>query len=319
MRVLLVTTWGIACGIAEHSAMLKGAVEMADSNIDLIPDPHALNPLTLGLDGIDLVHLNYHDALHSRWTPDRIHELQQLGLKVLVTYHDTGVPNSERCRQIIRTADAAVVHEPFTDLPADKTHYWRMGVPTWQWPMQLPCKDGRPVLGTVGFPFGWKCYDKLAELTAALGWGLLLIAPGAQPDQVLGWQAQQPHLIVRTDFVLQAEAVSLLAGCDATAFTYVTHNTGQSGAILLGIAARKPVIALSTCRQFRALYEDPIGNAAIHWAEDFDDVATTLKYLPIQRCDPAVVALAEQDSWEQLGAKYAALYRRLVGEGEATA
>src|SRR5262245_61243449 len=155
-RVLLITTWQTACGIAEHSAMLKEAVEAADPDIEVVPDALSLDPVMLDdARGINLVHLNYQAALHSRWTPERIRELRQLRLPVVVTYHDSGVPNSEHCQAVIDAADAAVVHEPFDDLPDGKTRYWRMGVPEWSPPLELLTTDSRPILGSLGFPFLW--------------------------------------------------------------------------------------------------------------------------------------------------------------------
>ena len=322
IRVLLVTTWDTACGIAEHSAMLKEAVERADSEIEVIPSPEILDPDSPAFRAIDVLHLNYQANLHSRWTAEKIHAARSSGLykAVIVTYHDTGVPNSDQCKSVINAADFAVVHEPFDDLPFNKTQYWRMGVPAghngkryepfatgyWKaWPEQ-------PVLGTVGFPFPWKCYDQLAMVTAKAGWALFLVAPDSTPEQRKQWSALNPAIYVSANFVPRRDVVGLLSNCDATAFTYVTHNTGQSGAILQGIAARKPVIALSTCRQFRALHGDDVGHRAIRWATTFEDVYDLLINMPIQRVDPKVVALAEQDSWERLGKKYTELYRSLA-------
>jgi hypothetical protein len=224
------------------------------------------------------------------------------------------VPNSDLCHQIVAAADIAVVHEPYDDLPAWKTHYWRMGVPEAPTSPIYPSPTfwARPILGSIGFPFPWKHYDELCRLTAMIGWGIVLIAPNATPAQVETWQDLNPDLIVRTDFVPRAEAIAILAGCDATAFAYVCHNTGQSAAILQGLAARKPVLALSTCRQFRALYDDPLGREAIRWCDTFEHLAFTLRTIPLARCDPGIVALAEQDSWATLGRRYAQLYRGMI-------
>lgn len=328
IRVLLVTTWNTACGIAEHAAMLKEAVEAADPEIVITPSAEALDPRApspFPYKGIEILHLNYQASLHSRWTPEIITETKanEQCKAVVITYHDTGVPNSDQCKALHQIADAFVIHEPADDLPG--AHYWRMGVPAWMPPTQfaagLACRESnacfkgwgdQPVLGSLGFPFPWKHYEKLAEVSRAAGWALLLIAPGATEAQVAEWWAINPDLYVRTDFVSRREAISLLSGCDGTAFCYVTHNTGQAAPILLGIAARKPVIALSTCRQFRALYEDKLGRAAIGWCETYEDVLARLASCPIQRVDPGIVALAEQDSWTKLGQKYAALYHSLV-------
>jgi hypothetical protein len=327
MRVLLVTTWGIPCGIAEHSAMLKEAVERADPGIAVIPRPDALDPSGSWLrkdwdagQSYDVIHLNYQGALHGGWTAEVIGRARQITeLPIVVTYHDTSVPNSDNCKRVIGASDAAIVHEPFDDLPNGPapTHYWRMGVPAWE-PPQPTVRVGRPprpLLGTIGFPFPWKCYDALCRVTAAAGWSLLLIAPGATAEQIVAWSALQPYLQVFTSFVDRRTAISLLSACDATAFTYRCANAGQSGAILLGLATRKPVFAFEACRQFRALYDDPLARLAIRWVTDFAELTEELQALlpvDIDRFDEPMVALAAQESWLELGAKYAALYRSLA-------
>ena len=326
LRVLLVTTWDEPCGIAEHSAMLKEAAEAADDRIEIVPSSAALDPKMvfgswLGDRGpttpqYDLLHLNYQAALHSRWTPEAIWQVRQEGVPVLLTYHDTGVPNSEQCLKVVAVASAVVVHEPFDDLPEDKTYYWRMGVP--ELPTSRPVVpypldwDQRPYLGTVGFPSGWKCYDELCRATEEVGWGILLLAPTATAEDVARWTRLNPAARVITTFLPRHAVINHLQTCDATAFTYVTHNTGQSGAILQGIAARKPVIALSTCRQMRALYADPQGSRSIRWCTDFVEVRGILQTLYLSRLDTGIVALAHQERWSLLGRKYAALYRQLT-------
>ncbi len=92
MNVLLVTTWDTACGIAEHSSMLKEYVERADPEIHLHPMPAALDPHSVDdqpLGYYDLLHLNYHAALHSRWTPKAVATARNVYKKVVITYHDT--------------------------------------------------------------------------------------------------------------------------------------------------------------------------------------------------------------------------------------
>lgn len=326
LRVLLATPWGTACGIAEHSRMLKHAIEAADPLIEVLPCPGAVDPHTNDVWGygtcgdVDVVHLNYQAALHSRWTPEQVGHAAAVW-PVVVTYHDTGVPNSPQCRAIAAAADAMVVHEPFDDLPAATTYYWRMGVAAPAFPFLQPSKRRlRPILGTAGFPFPWKCYRQLAEVTAAAGWGLWIGATGCPQEERLALQAINPHTVVEDRFLPQGVLQGMLAGCDATAFCYVTHNTGQSGAILQGIAARKPLLALWTCRQMRALYRDPLAQQMIHWCETFEEVQATLGHVRLSdRPDPGMVALAAQESWGPRGHWYAALYRRVVAAREGRA
>ena len=332
LTVLLVSTWDTACGIAEHAALLKQHVEAADRGIVLDPYPAGLDPSEVfeylyakeAVHEADVVHLNYHAALHSRWTPKEIQRLQE-DTPVLVTYHDTGVPNSEQCRAVCAAADYFVVHEPYDDLPAHG-EYLRQGIPDPEEPVIFDLlaaqmrREGRwwrgqPVVGTVGFPFPWKNYDLLVEAAALAAWGVLLLAPNATPEQVGRWMALHPACAVETSFRPRREVVSALSGCDATAFLYTCANTGTSGAIRQGIAARKPVLAFSdrVCRQFRDLGTDPLGQRAVTWLEDGrpEAVADQLSALPSGRLDFDVVRLAEQDSWCRVGTRYAEIFRML--------
>lgn len=317
MRVTLVTTWDIPCGIAEYGYYWKEAVEGADPDIqvevesNLHPDAvdHVRHPRALP----DWIWLNFHAALHSQWTPAHVQRVQSWGVKVGITFHDSGVPNSDQCRALHAVADAFVVHEPAEDLPG--AVYLRQGIPDWPQataPGVLQTQR-RPVVGSIGFPFPWKNYDLLAEASALAGWALLLIAPNATPEQVRHWQALNPRSYILTSFVPRGEALVLLAGCDATTFLYANANTGTSAAIRQGIAARKPVLASSVtaCRQFRDLALDPVGQAAITWLQDLSvqGVADALSQVFPMTYDPRVVRLAHQDSWASAGRCYAQILR----------
>jgi hypothetical protein len=212
------------------------------------------------------------------------------------------------------------VHEPFDDLDGN-VHYIRQGVPGWASPvindLHIASWCGRrPIVGTVGFPFPWKNYELLCEASALAGWAVLLLAPGASDAQVLNWQALNPHSLIIREFTPRGQVVSYLAGCDATAFLYSCANTGTSGAIRQGIAARKPVLAShpSACRQNRDLFENSVGYASIQWLQDLSitGVKEALSACILQRVDPRVVALAAQDSWATIGRRYAALYRQMA-------
>lgn len=317
MRVLLVTTWETACGIAEHSAYLKEAVEQADPSIEMGPC-WELNPAMLMKETYEgkIIHLNYHAALHSQWTPAWVQEYQRRGCKVVITYHDTGVPNSQQCLDLYAVADAFVVHEQCDDLP--EAHYWRQGIPVperFHTDLIRRAYPSQPAIGSVGFPFPWKNYDLLAEASAAAGWALLLIAPNATPEQFHYWKALNPWSYIETEFRERERVLELLGACDATAFLYANANTGTSAAIRQGIAARKPVLATVSagCRQFRDL-DDSDAHQAITWLPklDVDHIVEALGRLHLGRVDPHVVRLAHLDSWERNGQRYAQLYRSLA-------
>lgn len=306
--VFLVTSEG-QCGIAEHSAYLREAVYAADTSIQIRGIPESLDPKWFFAQTFapfpQIVHLNYHAALHSRWTPEHVKEFRLRGLAVVITYHDTGVPNSEQCHRLFEATQLAgsayigkgafVVHEPCADLPG--ALYWRQGVPAPEWPHHAWRMPGRPVVGTVGFDFPWKNFNLLVEAAAIAGWSTEIIAP---KDGT---------------FMPRSEVVARLSGCDATAFLYHTHNTGTSGAIRMGLAARKPVIAskFPYGRQFRDLQDDDLAARVITWVEpNLEQVVEALSRVRIAPLDAGMVRLAERDSWANLGKRYADLYRSLL-------
>lgn len=360
LRVLLVTSWDTPCGIAAHSAMLKEAVERADPGIKVNPVAEALDAdlvvreylLPQGFTSDPprdyLIHLNHHDALHSRWTPEHVRRItQDHGIPVLVTYHDTTADPSptSKLAQLAQVASSVVVHEPLHPESGIKAIYWRQPVPA---PAHDPAdysipywRDGRgilhdgrwmggtdyvdyfkacpqqPVLGTVGFDFPWKNFDRLAALTHDLGWAFVCLSNNMTAERVAEIKSRNPHSLVVTGYLPTQVIVNYLAGCDATAFPYECANTGTSGAIRLGIAALKPLFAFSGCRQFRDLYEDGAGHG-ITWVTGWEAFRVELARQYQGYVCPQIRQIAHRDSWYEAGYNYANLYRMLVGVGGST-
>ena len=326
--VLLVTTWDTACGIAEHSALLVDALKPEDdinitpSNQEALDPKHLARALTTSPNRYQIIHLNYHAALHSRWTAHHVKQVQATGRKVVITYHDTmsgeaDQRNSERCIELWEQADAFIVHEPVADLPG--AIYWRQGIPEPEdTALERVGTRGYPCLGTVGFDFPWKNYDLLATCSYDAGWALLIVGK-VTSDRQKALADLNPRVQfayndhgVSGEFVHRRQVVRLLSGCAATAFLYLCANTGTSAAIRQGIAARKPLLATdpAACRQFRDL--KGLGSG-ITWLNDLspDNVTRWLGWLQTGH-DHQMDHFAEQDSWRRLGHKYAALYRGLV-------
>ena len=326
MKVLLVTSWDTPCGIAEHGLQLKTNIERADPDIEITPSPALLDPLRdeiLDAGMPDVLFLNYHRALHSRWTPDQV-RTWRVSMPVVIDFHDTigEHPPDDLIRGLLDHADAFIVHEPCVGLDDPRVHLIRQGVPAPQppthygsWrdstndPLCLSQFPQQPVLGTVGFNFPWKNYDALCRVTAAEGWAIVILSNNATEADEARWRALNPASLIVRRFLPQSLAVSYLAGCDATAFCYTCANTGTSGAIRQGIAACKPVIAFRSCRQFRDLRPE----RAITWIEDWADLPIALGWCPIQRVHPGIVSLAHRDSWVRQGQRYAQILREVMG------
>lgn len=302
MRILAVTSWGGACGIANYAEMLR---DHLPADIEFVPCSEALDPLACQQDA-DIIWLNYHRGLHSRWTPSCV---QALNKPCVITFHDTygEAPPDALTVALHDLADAFIVHEPCEGLP--KQILIRQGVLGWQEAWQFD--ERRPLLGTCGFNFPWKNFDRLCQVTAEAGWAIYIQSNNATAEDEARWRALNPHLHTDRAYLTGPQIVSRLAGCDATAFPYECANSGTSGAIRLGIAARKPVLAFSGCRQFRDLKDD-FKPPQIRWCTDFDDLQFRLQRVPIQRCDPGVVYLAERDSWVRHGQRYADVFKSVL-------
>ena len=333
LQVRLVTTWNTPCGIADYAAHLMQAVRAADPTIAILPDVAALDGASDAVKALihdpptdDLVVLNFHEGIFRNWPIARVRELRQSGYTVVVIAHNTfgehtpaemratGDTRLDFLDQLVQTAaaDAVIVHEPCRGLAGPNVQTWQQGVPAPQPAMvcgfgQLP---SQPILGTVGFNLPWKNFDRVAQVSAACGWACLISSADATADDAARWQRDNPHALIRTGFRPPSEIVSSLSGCDATIFAYEGAGAGTSGAIRLGLAARKPLIAWRN-RQFRDLWEDGTSRRALHWCGSFDDLPGVLAQIPIQRLDPGIVQIAERESWTRLGGKYAALFRSL--------
>lgn len=336
MKVLAITPWqgqgtpsGQACGIAQYAELLQFHTP---PDIELVPCPEGLDPAwvlarrtnnpaggpgwsyTKEYGDPPVIWLNYHRGLHSRWTPETLRGFTSYA-RVIITFHDTrGEAEPDALtRELHDLAEVFVVHEPCMWL--EKAVVIRQGIPDWQSPhlydqsLRSWCGP-RPILGTCGFNFPWKNFDRLAEVTAEAGWAYLVLSNNATEADRTRWQASNPHTAVVSGFLHTGELVSRLAGCDATAFPYECANSGTSGAIRLGLAARKPVVSFP-CRQMRDLYvSDPRQN--IWWCEGWESLLNKLQSIPIQRVDPGIVYLAARDSWAKQGQRYADLFRGLL-------
>lgn len=343
MKILGISPYGNACGIAEYAKQLLEALERIGAPVHLwLPGAETLDPLEVlrsileapDHDSLDLIWVNHHAGLHSRWGPQHVAALQALGIPVVVTLHDTRAGgfesrNSEQLLSLWEVADATIVHEPVADMPG--VQVIRQGIPppapygrTYGVALGLPGGDaflrylGQPILGTVGFNFPWKNYDRICEICREVGWAQVILSTDATEADERRWRALNPWILVRRGFLDQETVLASLQSCSATAFCYECANNGTSGAIRLGIAARKPVYAFGHCRQFRDLWiaeanEEPM--AQIRWVVDFDDLRRSLKTWQVPTIDVGIVYLAERDSWDRQAGRYLGVFETARGRG----
>lgn len=319
-RVLAVTSWGGACGIANYAQMLQEAI--APLGVTIEPDAALLDASLFNNTHADVLWLNYHAGLHSRWTPVALAEIRTTWprLPIVITYHDTYRTNTDQVKRLAQIADRFIVHEPVEDIP--EAILIRQGIPKPWEPLRY---NGRPlayaqqpILGTAGFDFPWKNFTKLAELTAEIGWAFAVASHNLTRDRRDELRAINPHLITAQEntqpgyeFYTTDYLVAFLAGCTATAWMYECANSGTSGAIRLGLAAMRPLYALRGCRQFGDLLWEPA--LANIWVDTWTDLETFLMRddHPPGGYGPAA-ALYATDSWEKQAVKYRDVFEQAL-------
>lgn len=322
VRVLLVTSDRVECGIREYGRMLMDACDPQQVQIAEFAhtSPEEIFSALAGTAGRDdvwqpeVIHLNHHAALHSGWQAEHVRRLRALGLGVVVTQHDTYETwelMQERGFRDFRGADYLFVHERVEGInlnhvkdaalwgePLGKVMMLNQPVPVGE-VYATPVAGGPPVLGLFGFDFPWKGFALAREAAALAGWEVKHVGGGG-------------------NYVPMHQAVLELSQCHATAFLYSTGNSGTSGAIRTGIAAKRPVIATRGCRQFRDLELDPVRKLAINWVDgDVDSVVEELESLAASRSywDSSakhVAELAERDSWRNAAVAYTGCYLELA-------
>jgi hypothetical protein len=289
----------------------------------------------------EIIHLNHHAALHASWKPEHVRAIRQLGYGVVVTQHDTFEDAEimwERGMPDFRVADYLIVHEKVAGLTkrAVSTSYDDGKVFTLRQPVPdypeirlselalkkaWPVGRGNRVLGLFGFDFPWKGFDMAVRAASAAGWEVLVLSPGmpeARQAELKAAHRDPSAVEVIDDYAPTIDSVVVsLRMCDASAFLYSTGNSGTSSAIRAGIAARKPVIALKGCRQFRDLELDKgHGQLAVNWAASEVEVVRVLKELATNQAWYSMNCLrteqlAIMDSWKTAGNTYGLIYREL--------
>ncbi len=346
-RVLLVTSDREQCGIREYGRELMKAIVRVGAEVEIreFPETHPdklFDALCAGCPGqeslFEIVHLNHHAALHSAWTKEHVEALQKLGFGVIVTQHDTfetGDLMRERRFTDFRMANYLVVHEPVEGLVAGgalmRGDFRRRGLgggPVVKFlrqpvPAYLETVPPEPrTLGLFGFDFPWKGFEVAIQAAKKLGWRVKVISPNLTSVRIVELDTLYPGgLDIFFGWLDTATVVRVLSGCWATAFPYATGNSGTSGAVRLGIAAKRPLLLSppEVCRQFRDLSLSWDAGRLVTWVPPVvEAIAAELKLLEDNDlwkvATEAVMRLASLDSWDRAVWTYIVMYNTLQGK-----
>ena len=296
MRVGLVTSWGVRCGIAEY------ALHLTASCPDVFPLPLQEYSLSSAW-AFDVVHLNYEAGLFRCFPTGDLYQLRAAGKKLVLTLHNSteGVNRSS----FTDLFDRVIVHEHTRD--SGNFVHIPMGIPASPLARKID-----PYVGIAGFPFNWKGFHPTAMAAYKFGLGCLAIMPESShvdtaPMQKVVMESNYLSKVITT-WLPESKVIEELAACLFLAFPYEGGNSGISGAVRMGLAARRPII-LSRCRQFRDLfaYEDEIYFADAGLWETMAQVLSDLE----QAKAKVPARVLEDMAWSKVGEMHHQVYESL--------
>lgn len=299
MNVGLVTSWDVRCGIAEYAANLISSC----SGITPIP----LQQYSYGIAcQYDVVHLNHEAGLFRCFPSGDLHHLRRDGKKLVLTLHNTGEGLNRN--SFTDLFDRVLVHEKTQD--SGNFVYMPHGIP------EVPVSENhgkKASIGIAGFPFPWKGFHPTALVANKYGLGCLAIMPKSDHVDTGPMEKvvrESNHLAeVLTDWMPASEVVRRLSECLLLAFPYGGGLSGISGAVRLGLAAKRPIV-LSRCRQFRDLfdYEDEIYFADEGLEQAVAQVLSDLEngIAKIPNC------LLDDMAWSKVGQMHRQVYESLA-------
>lgn len=307
MKVALLTTWNERCGIAEYAKSLVTYAKNTEFSIfgrEIFENSNALLALPDQLcgNGCCIIQINYEPGLWHILDADVCSKLRKNGMRLVMTLHTS---NSGNNRNALTTVfDRVIVHEQTTE----GFEHVPMGIPE----VNLDGIEVTKGIGTAGFPFPWKGFHQVAQAAKQLDMNCVVVAAKSDHFDTTVMEQfvkdAQPDTEYVKDWLPQEDVVRKLASCEVNVFAYDGANNGISGAVRMGLAARRPLV-VTRCRQFRDLfaYEDEI--EFIDSQSPKDIAAGIERVLESGKCPKRVL---EDMSWTKAAQRYEEIYTSLA-------
>jgi hypothetical protein len=317
MRVGLITSFPPErCGVASNAVNLVNN-KADDVEYKIIEGCSWRKPFThdqvmAESEDCDIVHLTYERSLHLGLFPGTFYGLREKGKKTIITYYNIW-PGDYQDAEMVKAFDVVIVPDE-VEAKVRGYEYVPHGV------MEVtelgPLGSVRS-LGTAGFPTPAKGSLIMADVCRELGLHFFVVAPLSRHADA-AWMRTEIEKRCQTcsfvhEFLLQEEIVRMLSCCTITAWLYtaIPQQSGLSGSIRLGCAAKRPMVA-SMMGMYRDLfqYDDEI-NFIQTETPTFATVLPVVQYAlehPEKRPDRVV----KEQSWNKCGQMYAEIYRKVL-------
>lgn len=299
MKVGLVTTWGERCGVAAYSENIVKHLPHIDWRIIGRDEwGEGFRGVPDIADECDVVHFMHQGGLMA-------------GLKPEVVWSCGRTVITRQCIGPEQVFDAATVKTAHVPIPGYV--FVPLGIPVVDvsgiYEAHAIQKTAPSTVGCAGIPFDGKGHLEAAQIAHKLGWGVNLVIPdnphtGPGMARYVREYCEERGVYpieIETRWLPEEEVVRILARSAVNVFYYTRFANGISGAVRLGLAARRPVI-VSRHSQFM----DIIPTGCVTVASSIDEVATLVRHHL-----PTPDELVELWGYDKTAKAYEGIYREV--------
>lgn len=335
LKIVMVTSWAVRCGIATYSENLANALAKQDVDVYISRLPR-FGPKTKEIvldvadripkDKVDLIHVQHEYGLYQNFEPDFYGYLQTLGLPIITTLHAVG--NWQIDGGICSASKTVIVHNEFC---SRKLEFPSVIIPHGCSPTRCPpmdeCKksygiDPRvKVVGYLGFISSYKGLETMIAAMAKIPNVGVLIAGGwhtTGPETQYIVQLKQQSMQVLGDrcqwigYVPDEQLSRVYGTMDIV--IYPSKYSTESGALLTAISHGKAVIASNV-----SPFKEKEKQGALMTFKDVNDLTRKIKKLLKDdelrhRLEEGAIKYAKDNSWDNVAKKHIELYERVLAD-----
>ena len=317
IRIALVTTWGVRCGVAEHAANLVGHMKDPDIKYEIWGGPYEASLLRPKiLQGhYDIVHFNYESGFLGIFSPG---VARTFGNRLVITLHDHWPRNNRVGYPFTTEFDRVVIHQKSDDIYGNFRHIPQGIVPltpqTWS--------PTNTTIGTAGFPLWQKRVEEVAQATALLVketprvTGIEMVCPESAHVDTYEMKGKVkrafPQAVYHTAWMDQYEVMAILSKNLVNVFPYKDGKPGISASVRLGIGTGSHIV-LSKCTMFEDIYNDEAYHDEVEWIEGEVTPRTIADAcLRVIESGKRPKRILEDMNWTRCSQMYSDLYKEMM-------
>jgi glycosyltransferase involved in cell wall biosynthesis len=334
LKIAMVSTWNVRCGIATYSQDLVSALAQEDAEIFVVrlprfgtKSPELMVDLAnrIPYDDIDLVHIQHEYGLYQGIEPAFFTAVRMHGKPVVTTMHAVG--NWETDMLVSSVSNKVVVHNQYCQkrFPFPNTIIIPHGVtpsePTERELAKSLMKIDKRVkiVGYLGYISAYKGLETLIQAMVKVPDAGLMICGGwftdAEPEYITRLQDWSNRLLGKrvmwTGFIPEDKLADAYGAMDI--LVYPSRFATESGALLHGIAYGKAIIA-SNLPSFK---EKAGERGALMIFRDVDDLADKIKILlendqAREVLENSAQEYAQRNRWSEIAKQHIKLYEEIL-------